>query len=54
MRCYVDKKNNFQLDIFGNWIPVEKIIKMEKLEKNYQSKFQKWLKKSEVNKNGSC
>lgn len=44
--------NEYQLNIFGEWIPVKKIILTEKCDKQYSIKFQKWLKK-ESEKNAS-
>ena len=35
----------YQLDIFGNWVPVDYIYKLEKLDKQYKVKFEKYLEK---------
>lgn len=35
----------YQLDIFGNWIPVDFIRKCERLDKNYKVKFHNQMKK---------
>lgn len=40
-----DNLIDYQLDIFGNWIPIPKLIKKEKLDKNYFIKYNNWLKK---------
>ncbi len=42
----------YQLNIFYEWVPVKKIRLTEKCEKQYSIKFQKWLKK-ESEKNAS-
>ncbi len=36
---------DYQLNIYGEWIPIENIIKNEILDKNYKIKFNNWLKK---------
>lgn len=41
---------DYQLDIFGNWKPVELIKKEIKFDKQYKIKYHNWLKK-EVKKN---